>query len=386
MTVEARRLRAIPWWEPLFGPEEQAQVLRVLESGYLNDGEVTEEFERRLAAFCGVPYAVAMSSGTAAIFAALSACGIRPGDEVIVPDFTFVATANAVSWLGATPVLVDVDPNTFCLDAEAVRQALSDRTKAIIPVHVNGRSADVEAIVELAIRRGLVVVEDAAEALGSRRDSRALGTFGRAGCLSFASSKLVTTGQGGAVLTSDPRLRDRLRELKDQGRRLRGTGGADAHPVIGYNLKLTNLQAAVGIAQLERLPSRLSHLRQLVAWYHEALAGLEGVEPVPFDQPRGTAPLWADVLAEDRDALAEYLALHGIGTRTFWRPLHTLPPYRASAERFPRSEVITARGLWLPSSVTLTRDEVVRVSQAVAEFVRVRHRSSRRAATIRTIP
>ncbi len=362
----------IPWWEPSLGAEEQRLVLKVLESNYLNDGEVTEEFERRLARFCGAAHAVGVTSGTAGIFLSLAACGIRPGDEVIIPDITFVATANAVKLAGAKPVLVDVCPENFSLEPDQVTKAITLRTKAIVPVHVNGRAADMETILSLAKKKNLMVVEDAAETLGATWHGKSLGTIGHAGALSFASSKLITTGQGGAVLTNDEKTRNRVKELKDHGRLNTGTGGADQHPVVGYNFKLTNLQSAVGLAQLGKLPDRLLHLKRLTQWYREELDGVKGINLVPFDLKAGHQPQWIDCLCDKRDELAEFLLKKGIQTRKFWFPIHTLPPYRADAKRFPNALRVSKKGLWLPSSISLTKEDLLRVTGTVKEFFRTK--------------
>ena len=265
----------IPWWHPVLGDEEAQAVVEVIASGFPNDGELTERFAARIADISGVAHGVGVSSGSAAIYCALVACGVGPGAEVIVPDLTFVATANAVLLAGAEPVLADVRRDDFTLDPVAVADLVTSRTRAIVPVHVNGRGGSIAEIVALADRWGLTVVEDAAEALGSRYAGRPLGSFGHAAAFSFAPTKIVTTGQGGVVVTDDPSIARRVRELKDQGRATRGTGGADHHPVAGFNFKLTNVQAAIGLVQLDRLDQRLAHLRTLEDWYAEELRGAE---------------------------------------------------------------------------------------------------------------
>jgi perosamine synthetase len=219
-------------------------VAEVLDSNYLNEGEVTARFEKTLAELIGCKHVVAVTSGTSAIFLALAALGIGKGDEVIVPDVTFIATANAVTMTGARPILVDVDPLTLTMDPQALLRSITPRTKAVVPVHVSGRAADLNSIGQIARQHGFHVIEDAAEAFMSKFDGRCLGTFGIAGCLSFSPNKTITTGQGGAVLTDDGELNRRLRELKDQGRAVRGTGGDDVHATVGYNFKFTNVQAA----------------------------------------------------------------------------------------------------------------------------------------------
>jgi len=358
----------IPWWRPETGEEEREMVLRVLASNYLNDGDVTTEFERRLAAAFGSTHAIAVTSGTAALFLSLAGLGVGHGDEVIVPDVTFIATANAVTMTGATPVLVDIDPDTLTMDPEAFAQAIGPRTKAVIPVHVSGRAAQIERIVQIAEARGMAVVEDAAEALRSRHRGRCLGTFGHSGCFSFSPNKTITTGQGGLIVTDDDKLVVRLRELKDQGRPVRGTGGNDVHASIGFNFKLTNLQSAVGIAQLERLESRVEHLAALYRSYRRGLSGVKQIRLLPFDVDNGETPQWVDALAEDRDRLVRYLLQSDMHCREFWFPIHTQQPYRAADDRFPNAMRIAGKAVWLPSALSLTDDDVQAVCRRIGDF------------------
>jgi len=357
----------LPWWAPQFGAEEQALLRDVLASGFLNDGDVTTRFEAHLAELCGVRHAVGVTSGTAAIFLALASLEVGPGDEVVVPDVTFIATANAVRLAGATPVLADIDPATLTLDPEAFRRAISPRTKAVIPVHVSGRSGHLPEILQLAASHGIQVVEDAAEAFLSKRGGRCLGTFGRLGCLSFSPAKLITTGQGGAVLTNEDALAVRLRELKDQGRPVRGTGGDDVHHAMGYNFKLTNLQAAVGLGQLASLPERLSRMRRTYQAYVEGLQGVDGMRLIGFRLEEGESPQWVDALSDERDRLIDFLAGRGAECRRFWFPLHTQPPYRQPDEQFPHSTAAAPKAFWLPSSLRMRDADVASVCRLVRE-------------------
>ena len=358
----------IPWWRPEVGADEERAVLRVLASNYLNEGDVTAEFEQKAAALVGARHAVATTSGTSAIFLALTALGVGAGDEVIVPDVTFIATANAVTLAGATPVLVDVDPATLTVDPAAVERAISPRTKAVVPVHVSGRAAAMAPILEMAARAGVAVVEDAAEALLSRHAGRYLGTCGAAGCFSFSPNKTVTTGQGGLVVTDDDATAVRLRALKDQGRPVRGTGGNDVHDTLGYNFKLTNLQAAVGIAQLDKLAIRAARLRDICRWYRDGLLGVRQIRLLPFALDAGESPQWVDALAEDRDALIEHLRQRDIHCRAFWFPIHTQRPYRQPDDAFPVSLRVARRALWLPSAFQLDEADVQLVCGEVRRF------------------
>jgi perosamine synthetase len=363
-------LTQVSWWHPETGSEERDAVLRVLDSNFLNDGDVTGEFERQLAAMLGSRFGVAVTSGTAALFVSLAAIGVGHGDEVVVPDLTFVATANAVTLAGAAPVLVDVDPNTLGMSPDAFLHAITPRTRAVVPVHVSGRAAAIDSFLEIADAHGILVIEDAAEALGSRHQGRSLGTFGRAGCFSFSPNKTITTGQGGLVVSDDEALAVRLRELKDQGRPVRGTGGNDVHASVGFNFKLTNLQAAIGLGQLARLKSRNDRLRNIYRAYRRALAGLDQVHLLPFDVDNGESPQWVDALVDDRDGLVAWLKRCGIDCRPFWFPIHTQRPYRRADDDFPHAMQVASRGLWLPSSFSMSDGDVELVAERIGDFYR----------------
>ena len=355
--------RTIPWWQPQLAGTELQQLERVLASNYLNDGPITREFEQEFARMLGVPHAVAVTSGTAAIFLGLAACGVGPGDEVLVPDLTFIATANAVRLTGASVVLVDIDRATLTMDPAAAERAITKKTKAIVPVHVTGRAGTLDAILKLAASSNLHVVEDAAEAFMSKHRGRMLGTIGKLGAFSFSPAKTFTTGQGGMVVTSDPALHTRLRELKDQGRAQTGTGGDDVHPVMGYNFKFTSLQAAVGLAQLPLVAERVARQRAIQRLYRAELAGVKGITLLPFADEE--VPQWTDALIDDRDRVAAALRKQGMHSRNFWFPLHTQEPYKQPDSRFPNATWASPRSLWLPSAFTLNDDDVRSVCSAL---------------------
>jgi perosamine synthetase len=363
------KAKTIPWWSPQITDQDYLLVKSVLDSDYLNEGEFTLQFEREVAQLLGIQHAVAVTSGTVALFLALVGLGVGRGDEVLVPDVTFIATANAVRLSGATPVLVDIDPATLTLDPEATVAAITSRTKAIMPVHVSGRAANMPSIMEIAKTHGLVVVEDAAEAFMSAVDARYLGTLGHVGCLSFSPNKTITSGQGGMILTNDDAVCQRLRELKDHGRPMRGTGGDDLHHSIGYNFKLTNLQAAVGLGQLSALSWRLEKQKQIYRLYAESLGGFQGIRLPGFRLERGEIPLWTDAVVERRDELDRRLYEQGIQCRRFWFPIHTQAPYRLPDDNFPNSTRISPHAIWLPSAFTLSDDDVMTVSKSIREFL-----------------
>ena len=355
----------ISWFRPEMTGGELARLSGVLERNFLNDGPLTRELEERIAQRVGTRHAVAVTSGTVALSLALMANGIGVGDEVIVPDLTFIATANAARMAGATVVLADVEPARFTLSVEAVERALTPRTRAVMTVDVNGRGADYHALEPFCRKRGLVLVCDAAEALGSAYAGRPLGGFGDAGCFSFSANKTVTSGQGGIVVTNNTDAYHRLLELKDQGRPKRGSGGDDLHPTMGFNFKFTDLQAAVALAQLDVCDERLARARRRDAWYCDALDGLPGVEVADFTSEPGEVRQWTDVLLDDRDTVRGVLEQRGIGVRAFWFPIHSQAPYLSDGDGFANACSISKRGLWLPSNFSITEDDVAQVAAAI---------------------
>ncbi len=359
----------IPWFGPHLTGREIDRLRDVLDRQYVNDGPLARELERRVAAFVGTRHAVAVTSGTAAIGLALIAAGVGPGDEVLVPDLTFAATANAVRMAGADVRLVDIEPVRFGIDPDAVEAAIGPRTRAVVTVDVNGRGADYGRLEAICRKAGLVLVCDAAEGLGSRHGGRMLGSFGLAGCFSFSANKTITAGQGGMIVTDSDALHDRLRELKDQGRRHGGTGGDDLHPVVGFNFKFTDLQAAVALPQLDEIEARLAAAQRRDRFYAERLANQPGLALPPFEEP-GEVRQWTDVLIENRAGVGAALDAAKIGHRFFWFPLHRQEPYAADAARFPHSAGVSRRGVWLASRLDITEAEMERVCEAVIAALR----------------
>ena len=358
----------ISWWEPVFQDNEKDLLSSVIDSGFVNDGPMTERLEQQFAALNGVPYAVATTSGTVALFMALAACGVKRDDEVIVPDLTFIATANAVSLCGAKPILVDVDPTSRCISVDAFERAITARTRAVIPVHVSGRAADVARVTEIARKRGLFVIEDAAEALGSRTAQGALGSFGDAGCFSLTANKTITSGQGGIIITKSDDINRRLRALKDQGRPVRGTGGNDRHSSLGYNFKYTDIQAALALGQLRSLEWRTKHLRRAYTIYSSRLAECRKLTLGPFDIAGGECPQWVDLFSVERDELHDFLLERGVETRKFWFPLHTQAPYKGDSRPFPVASRSSAEGLWLPCAFNMSASDFEHVSGLIRKW------------------
>lgn len=354
--------------EPVYGDPEREAVLEYLESGgWLTEYRETRAFEDRLAEYCGTSHASVVSNGTLSLVVALLALGVGDGDEVVVPDFTQAASAFAADLVGATPVLVDVDPETLCLDLDAAEAAMTEDTAAIVYVSLNGRSHDMREVRSLADDYGVYLVEDAAQSLGSTWDGEQLGTFGHVGSFSFSYAKIITTGQGGALVTDDDALHDEIASVRDFGR---PESGVDRHVRLGVNAKFTDLQAVVGRRQMDRLPRRVERKKAMFERYEALLADVPGVETLPTDLAE-TPPWFVDVLVTDgrRDELAAHLDAEGIDTRPFYPPLHTQEPYRHVDGEFPVSSRVSDQGLWLPSAMTLGDDDIDRVCDAIASFM-----------------
>lgn len=357
----------IPLDWPNLGELEKHYLIKALESGYVSSaGPLVKEFEARFAAYLGARYAVATVNGTSAIHLALRILNIGPGDEVIVPALTFVATVNPILYVGATPVVADVDPATWSLDLEAVAEAITCRTKAIIPVHLYGNPVDIDGLLEVADRYGLWVVEDATEALGAMYKGKKVGTFGHVGVFSFNGNKILTTGGGGMLVTNDPQLARRARILVNQGRDPEET--EYSHEEIGYNYRLTNLQAALGLAQLERLPEFLAIKRQNAAIYRKELGDIEGLhwqqETLGARSNWWLFSIWIDErkFGEDRHSVMQRLKSRGIQVRPLFKPIPEQPCYaKFSFAPCPVASRIYEGGLSLPSASFLTPDEILYV-------------------------
>jgi perosamine synthetase len=357
----------IPQFEPWLGEEELTQVTETIKANWITGGEKVKQFERQIAELCDVKHAIAICNGTMALYVGLKILGIGEGDEVIVPDFTFIASANSVVMAGAKPVFVDVDEKTFNIDPECTERAITPTTKAIMPVHIYGQAADMNRICEIAKKYGLYVIEDAAQGIGVKFDGKPVGGFGDVGCLSFYADKTMTTGEGGMVLTNDDKLAEQCLILKHQGRTGRGMY---FHEHIGYNFRLTDLQAAVGLAQLSKLPTIIDRKKKNERLYRDYLAGVDGAE-FPYVDPRGfNVPFRINILVNDPEGLSVFLNENEVGSRRFFFPLHMQPCYDIKG-KFPNSVNAYERGLSLPSSAKLTEEEVRYISDKIKEFYRV---------------
>jgi perosamine synthetase len=363
-----------PVAEPEIGEEELKNVVEAVKSGWVSSrGKFIEEFENSFAKYIGVKYGVATSNGTAALHLALAALNIGEGDEVIVPDLTFAATINSVIYVGAKPVIVDVNPDYWCIDPDKLEKAITPNTKAIIPVHLYGHPCDMDAIMEIASKHNLYVVEDAAEAHGAEYKGRKVGSFGHISCFSFYGNKIITTGEGGMCLTNDRELAEKIRILRDHGM---NPVKRYWHDVVGFNYRMTNLQAALGLAQLSKIERFIEKKREIAKIYADELSSIEGIVLHP-EMPWARCVYWLySILIDEgkvkatRDKLAEKLEKDGIETRNFFYPLHEMPIYRKYADfTYPTSSKISKQGLNLPSSVKLSEEDVKYIAQKIKEAV-----------------
>jgi len=353
----------IPWFEPLIDKSDAEAVKRQALTGFVNEGAANRAFEQILRDYFKVPYAVTTPSCTVALTLTLMALGIRRGDTVLVPDVTFIGTANAVRLAGGEPILVDIDPADFTMDPEDAVRRLQPSTRVILFVHLNGRSGNIGAFRPLAREKGLLRMEDAAEALGSRNAEGFLGTLSEAGCFSLAPTKIITSGQGGFVLTRRQDIRDQLVRLKDHGRLSRES---DVHAETGFNFKVTDLQAALAISQFSKLKDRIERSRAIDQRYREGLADIPDLEFTARNLEGGFL-MWPDFKCQRRDELVKHLRNHEIILRPFWPALHTQPAY-ATQGKFPGATEACNHACWLPCSPGITDRQIDRVIASIRSF------------------
>jgi perosamine synthetase len=375
----------IPVNEPLIGEKEIEYVLDCLRTGWISSsGKYLESFEQSWADYCGMRYGIAVSNGTTALQVAVACIDLQPGDEVILPTFTIISCAQAITYNGGTPVLVDSELRTWCMDVSQLADRITPHTKAIMPVHIYGHPVDMDAVTSLAKQHGLLVIEDAAEAHGaeylSGRETphpvwRRCGGLGDISVFSFYANKLITTGEGGMVLTNDPVLADRARSLRNlcfkRERRF-------YHTELGHNFRLTNLQAAIGLAQIERMPETIAKKRWIGETYTHRLRHIPGIQ-LPVEEPWARQVYWMYGLVLDESTnmeaaeFARRLLAEGVETRPFFLGMHEQPVFSAMSffkgEKYPVAELIARQGLYLPSGLTLTDNQLNAVCLAVEKIL-----------------
>jgi perosamine synthetase len=375
----------IPVSEPLLGERESEYVGACLKTGWISStGPMVEKFEQQWSRYCGRQYGVSVCNGTAALQAAVAALHLEAGDEVILPTFTIISCASAVLYAGGTPILVDADPRTWTMDVAQVADKITPRTKAIMVVHIYGHPVDLDPIVALAERHGLAIIEDAAEAHGAEYLSgrntaasqwRRCGSFGAMSCFSFYANKLITTGEGGMVVTNDRQLAESLRSLRNlcfqPDRRF-------FHAEMGFNFRLTSMQAAMGLAQFERIDQIVAKKRWIGQEYAKRLRGIAGIQlPVEESWARSVYWMYGMVLSEeagmDAAAFTRKMTDRGIETRPFFLGMHEQPVLQRrglfAGEGYPVAERLARQGLYLPSGLALTEEQLEYVADTVRELV-----------------
>ena len=362
----------IPVNEPYLGESETKNVLECLQTGWISsEGHFIREFEEKWAAYCGMKYGVAVSNGTVALEIAVACLNLKPGDEVILPSFTIISCAQAVTNNHGTPILVDCDPETWCMDVLQVEDKITSRTRAIMPVHIYGHPVDMDPLRQLAQKYKLTLIEDAAEAHGGEYRGQKCGGLGDLSCFSFYANKIITTGEGGMVLTNDEAQAEHLRALRNlcfrKERRF-------YHTELGDNFRLTNIQAAIGVAQIGRIEESIQKKRWMAGAYAEQLSGVKGLS-LPVERPWAKNVYWMygivldPVLGVDAAKFAHLLSEQGVMTRPFFLGMHEQPVFHEMGlfmgEQYPVTEHIARQGLYLPSGLTLTQEQVQRVGDAV---------------------
>ncbi len=366
----------IPVCEPELGKEELRNVVDCIKKKMISGtaGNYLEEFEKEFSKFCGVKYGVATTSGTTALHLAIESLGIGKGSEVIVPTLTNAATVFAIIYSGAKPVLVDSEPKTWNIDPDGIAEKVTKNTRAILPVHLYGHPADMKPILDIAEDYDLYIIEDAAEAHGAEYKGRKVGSLGDVGCFSFYANKIITTGEGGMMVTNNKKIAERaklLRNLAFSRRR------HFLHHHIGFNYRMTNIQAAIGVAQLRKIDKFIEKKRQIARWYNSLLKNIDGIAlPREMDWAKNVYWMYSILIEEEfgmsRDVLMKKLRERGIETRPFFIPMHQQPIFKKmglfKGEKYPIAEELSKKGLYLPSGVGLTKKQVEYVCDSIKEI------------------
>lgn len=369
-------MKKIPVCEPALLGNEIAYVADAIKTTWISSaGTYLERFEKGFGRYLGRKYAVATTNGTTALHIALAACGIKKGDEVIIPDFTMISPVFAICYVGALPVFVDVDPHTWTIDPDQIEKKITKKTKAILAVHIYGHPADMKAILHIAKKNKLLVIEDAAEAHGATCNGKKCGSLSDIAAFSFYANKIITTGEGGMVVTDDERLASKAKSYKNLCFPMKGAR-TFLHEDIGFNYRMTNIQAAIGLAQLENIERLVEARRKNAALYNKLLKEIPGVT-LPREMKWAKNVYWMysiiieNEFGKSRDELMTFLKQKGVDTRTFFIPMHVQPAFRNmglfEGERYPVSERLGERGLYLPSGSGLTAEQIQTVCAAMKE-------------------
>jgi len=355
--------------EPWIDKRELKELKRVIKSTFVSENKLNEEFQDSIKQITGSKYAVSMTNGTAAIFCALKALGVGEGDEVIVPSLTFIASANAVIFAGATPVFCDVNEKSLCMSSEDVLKVITPKTKAIMPVHLYGQSCDMDSLLDLAKKFNLKIIEDAAQGMGVLYKGKHVGTFGDVGILSFYANKTITCGEGGVVLSADENIIQDCYKMKNHGRSKKGVF---VHESIGFNFCFTEMQAAIGVSQLKKLKRVISKKNKIHNFYLKNINN-NLLREIPFDENTTPVHWFTSFLTDHKEDFKKHLDCNGIQVRDFFYPLHKQPCYQNSdlvdcSVELPVSEKLYNCGVSLPSSYNITKKELSRVCEVINNF------------------
>ena len=363
-------MRKIKWWGILPSGSEKREVKRVIKSGFWNEGKITTELEKCLGNFLQVKFSHLTTSGTSALFLALKAVGVKSGDKVLVPNLTFIASVNSVVQANGNPILVDVSTDTLSFNKQHLEKLLKENPdiKFAILVHISGKSSLNPDIIKILQSKNIKIIEDAAEAFGSNCPfyGRKLGSIGLAGAYSFSPNKIITSGQGGLVVTSDNEVSKKIILLKDQGRPIKGSGGDDLHPSIGFNFKFNDIQAAILTSQFETISKRIAHLKYVYNYYSNNLNKDYLNDFVTFNIPAGEFPLWPMLFTHKKSQVISKLNALNIEYRSFWFPISTQLPYaEQDSEDLSDSKILSSRGLWLPSFFRLKKRDLKKITNGI---------------------
>ncbi|MBN1414682.1 MAG: DegT/DnrJ/EryC1/StrS family aminotransferase [Bacteroidales bacterium] len=354
--------------QPFFDNSEINNLEKAIKTGWVTEGPFSQEFLVRLKEFTGAEFAVFANNGTLGLFLALLALDIKKGDEVIVPDFTFNASASSIAFTGANPVFVDINPVDLQIDPSKIENAITKDTKAIMPVHVYGQSCDMDPVMEIARKHHLKVVEDAAQGFGVFYKNRHTGTIGDVGMISFFADKTITTGEGAVVLTNDESIYNRLKMIRNQGR---PNSGTFIHPELGMNFRMTDLQCAVGVAQLDKFETIEKIKLTNHSLYEKYLAGVPGIKFIGLNEYSNFVPFRVNVLVPKLESLLIYLEERGIQTRRMFYPLHRQPCFsylNYKESEFPVSNDTYNKGMALPVHCSLREEDIKMICSVIADF------------------
>ncbi len=361
-------MKKILFSEPKINLAKSTKYIRnAILKNFPNEGRLTKMFEKKIKSILKAKYIILTTSGTSAIYLALKANGIGKKDEVIIPNITFPATANAVSMTGAKVVLADVSQDNLLIDLKSLEKKITKKTKAIIPVHISGRGANIRKIIKISKKRKIKIIEDAAEAFGSKCMGKNLGTFGDCGCFSLAPNKILTTGQGGIIITNKKELYLKIKYLKDQGR-TKILNNRNIYIYKGFNFKFTDIQAAIGLAQINEFDERKKKLLNMHKFYRKNIDESINFKFFNFNLKNGELPLWTDIYSDYVDELFLYLKKKNINCRCFWYPINTLLPYRKNFNDLKNSKKMHNKLMWLPSSLSLSNMELKKICFYINKF------------------